>query len=197
MGRYDLAEGSALSAVRLRESLDGFMLLAVATMHSGKLNESIGWLEKEAHRQADYPEIYKLLGLDYALGGMLRECEKAFRRSAELQPGNWELHYLQGRALYELGQLRESERTLRQAIKLNPSSAKSWTALGQVQEKLYGPGAAGESYQKTVGLCGAQTSECAWPLLQLGFLTERQKGPQAAESYLRLVSKDRTASRGR
>jgi tetratricopeptide (TPR) repeat protein len=116
---------------------------------------------------------------------MLKESEQAFRRSAELQPGNWEPHYLQGRALYELGQLRESERTLRQAIKLNPSSAKSWTALGQVQEKLYDSGAAEESYQKAVGLCGSQTPERAWPLLQLGFLTERQQGPQAAESYLR------------
>jgi tetratricopeptide (TPR) repeat protein len=184
-GRYDLAERSARSAVRLRESLDGFLLLAVATMHSGQLNQSIGWLEKAAQRQADHPEIYKLLGLDYALGGMLRESEQAFRRSVELQPGNWELYYLQGRALYELGQLRETERILRQAIKLNPSSVKSWTALGQVQEKLYDSGSAEESYQKAVGLCGPQTSECAWPLLQLGYLTERQQGPQAAESYLR------------
>jgi tetratricopeptide (TPR) repeat protein len=81
--------------------------------------------------------------------------------------------------------LRGSEKILRRAIKLNPSSPKPWTALGQVQEKLYDSGAAEESYQKAVGLCGPQTPECAWPLLQLGFLTERQKGPQAAESYLR------------
>ena len=31
-GRYDLAERSALAAIRQRESLDGFMLLALATV---------------------------------------------------------------------------------------------------------------------------------------------------------------------
>ena len=184
-GRYDLAERSALAAIRQHESLDGFMLLALATMHLKKLNESIEWLDKAALRHPDNPEIYKVLGLDYALGGMLKESEKAFRRSTELEPKNWELHYLHGRALYELELLSDSEKALRQAISLNLSSTKSWTALGQVQEKLHDLSSGAESYRKALELCHSQTSECAWPLLQLGFLTERQAGPKEAESYFR------------
>ena len=183
--RYALAERSGLSAIRLRESLDGFMLLAVVTMHLRKLNESIEWLEKAAQQRRDYPEIYKLLGLDYALGGMLRESEKAFQRAVELEPKNWESHYLQGRALYELEELQNSQKALRRAMELNPTSEKPWTALGQVQEKLHEAVAAEMSYQKALELCGAQTSECSWPLLQLGLLTDRQKGAQEAEQYFR------------
>src|SRR2546422_11641636 len=37
-GRYDLAERSARSAIRLRESLDGFLLLALAAQRLNKLN---------------------------------------------------------------------------------------------------------------------------------------------------------------
>src|SRR5438309_1451375 len=120
-GRYDLAERSALAAIRQRESLDGFMLLALASMRLKKLNESIEWLDKAALQQPDNPEIYKLLGLDYALGGMLKESERAFRHSTELEPKNWELQYLLGRALYELELLSDSQKSLRQAIELNPS----------------------------------------------------------------------------
>ena len=184
-GRYDLAERSALGAIRQRESLDGFMLLALATMRLQKLNESIEWLDKAARRQPDNPEIYKLLGLDYALGGMLKESEKAFRHATELGPKNWELNYLHGRALYELELLPDSQKSLQQAIELNPSSTRSWTALGQVQEKLHNLSSAEDSYRKALELCRSQTSECAWPLLQLGFLTERQAGAKEAESYFR------------
>jgi tetratricopeptide (TPR) repeat protein len=183
--RYDLAERSGLSAIRLRESLDGFMLLAVVTMHLKKLNESIEWLEKAAQRRPDYPEIYRLLGLDYALGGMLKESEKAFRRAVELEPKNWESHYLHGRVLYELEEHQNSQKALRRAMELNPASEKPWTALGQVQEKLHDAVAAEMSYQKALELCDKQTSERSWPLLQLGLLTERQKGAQEAEQYFR------------
>jgi len=184
-GRYEAAERSALAAIRRRESVDGFLALAVATQHLGRLNESIGWLEKAANRQPDNPEIYKVLGLDYALGGNLVECEKAFRRAAQLTPQNWEFHYLHGRALYELRLYPESEKALRRATELNHQSTRAWTALGQTQELLYDPAAAEASYRKALELCGAQTRECAWPLMQLGFLASRRKGMREAEQYLR------------
>ena len=84
--RYALAERSGLAAVSRRESVDAFLVLAVATMNLRKLNESIDWLEKAAKWQPRNPEIYRLLGLDYALGGMLRESEEAFRQGMEIAP---------------------------------------------------------------------------------------------------------------
>ena len=184
-GRHDLAERSALSAVHLRESLDGFMLLALASQRLNKINESIEWLEKAARRQPEHPEIYKLLGVNYALGGMLKESEKSFRRSVELDPKNWELHYLLGRSLYEADDLKSAEEAFQRAIEQSPSSVKTWTALGQVQERLHDQVMAEESYRKALQLCGSQARECAWPMLQMGFLTERRKGVREAEPFFR------------
>jgi tetratricopeptide (TPR) repeat protein len=185
LGEYAEAEHAGLNAIRLRESLDGFMVLAVATMHLQKLNESIGWLEKAAYGRPDFAEIYNVLGLDYALGGNLVESEKAFRRAAELEPRNWEFRYLHGRALYELRLYQDSEKALRKAIGLNPQSIRAWTALGLTQELLYDATAAEASYQKALEFCGAQTRECAWPLMQLGFLASRRKSPQEATELFR------------
>ena len=185
LGEYAEAERAGLDAIRIRESLDGLMVLAVATMHLQKLNESIGWLEKAANRQPNYAEIYKVLGLDYALGGNLVESEKALRRAAVLDPQNWELHYLHGRALYELRLYQDSEKALRRALELSAQSTRAWTALGQTQERLYAPGAAEASYRKALEFCGSETSECAWPLMQLGFLASRRKSPREAEQFFR------------
>ncbi len=183
--RHELARTSALAALRIRESLDALMLLAVSAMELGRLNESIEWLEKAANRRPDHAEIYRILGLDYALGGMLKESEKAFRRAVELDPGNWEYHYLEGRVLYELNRPRESEKELSQAIELNPSSVKAWTGLGQVQERFLDFDGARASYQKALDHCRASDRDCAWPLLQLGVLDSRESASQTAERYLR------------
>jgi predicted Zn-dependent protease len=184
-GRYADAERSGLAAVSVRESVDGFLSLAVATMNLRKLNESIGWLDKASKRQPANPDIYKLLGLDYALGGMLRESEQAFRQAKELAPGDLELHYLDGRALYELEKFRDSEKELRHAIELDPASVKAWTALGQVEDRLGDAARAEEYYRKALDLCGGASRDCAWPLLELGFLASRQTGEKQAERYFR------------
>ena len=183
--RYALAEHSGLAAVRLRESVDAFLVLAVATMNLRKLNESIDWLEKAAKWQPRNPEIYRLLGLDYALGAMLRESEEAFRQGLELAPENWELHYFDGRALYELEKFSDSEKAFQRAIERNPRSVKAWTALGQVKDRLGDAASSEQSYQKAVALCGGASRDCAWPLLELGFLASRQTGEKNAERYFR------------
>jgi tetratricopeptide (TPR) repeat protein len=55
-------------------------------MNLRKLNESIDWLDKAAKWQPGIPDIYRVLGLDYAFGGMLRESEEAFRQGMEIAP---------------------------------------------------------------------------------------------------------------
>ncbi len=183
MGRYAEAERAGLAAIRSRESVDGFMVLAIATMRLNRLNESIGWLEKAARRRPDYAEIYRVLGLDYALGGNLSESQKALVRAGQLDPENWETHYLCGRVLYERRLYRDSEKALRRALELNPRSVRAWTALGQTQEFLYDPDGAGVSYRRASEFCGPVSRECAWPLMQLGFLASRRNGHEEAESY--------------
>ncbi len=182
--RYELAERSAETAVRIRESLDGFLLAALATMHLGRLNDSIVWLEKAAQRDPQQPEIYRILGLDYTLGEWLPQAEQAFRKAAELGPGNWEYHYLHGRALFELRRPEEALAGFGRAVKLNDSSVKAWTALGQAQERLGEAGQAEASYRRAIAACGSGR-DCAWPLLQLGFLRGIQGGPEEALPHFR------------
>jgi tetratricopeptide (TPR) repeat protein len=183
-GRYELAERSGLAAVKLRESVDALLALAMATLSQRKLNDSIEWLDKAAKGQPGNPEIYKILGLDYAMGGMLQESGQAFRQAVSLAPDNWELHYLNGRALYELEKFPDSETALERAIDRNPASVKAWTALGQVKDRLGDAARAEQNYRKALELCGA-SQDCAWPLLELGFLASRQTGEKEAELYLR------------
>lgn len=183
-GRYELAERSASAAIRQRESLDGLMLLAVATMRLGRLNDSISWLEQAARRHPDHAEIYKILGLDYALGGVLRESEKAFAKAVALQPGDWEGHYYQGRTLFELRRFREAHDALQRAVDLNRASVKGWTALGQTQERLGKVEAAETSYKQALSAC-ENGRECAWPLLQLGFLYRTRNAPEQALALFR------------
>ena len=184
-GRYELAERSGLAAVKLRESVDALLALAVATLNQRKVNDSIEWLDKAAKRQPGNPEIYKILGLDYAMGGMLRESGQAFQRAVKLAPDNWELHYLDGRALYELEKFPDSEIALERAIERNPASVKAWTALGQVKDRLGDAASSEQTYQKAVDLCGGASRDCAWPLLELGFLASRHTGEKDAERYFR------------
>jgi tetratricopeptide (TPR) repeat protein len=191
-GKYDLAEQSAAAAVRVRESADGYMLLAVATMRLTRLNDSIGWLEKAARRYPDYPEIYRLLGLDYALGGALREAETAFRKAVQLAPDSWEHYYFLGRTVFELGRVDEALPVLQRAVRLNDASVKAWTALGQVQERVGTDAAAEASYRKAVELCG-DGPECAWPLLQIGYRYSKQAKFSDALPYFRRAVQVRPA----
>ena len=177
-GRYELAERAATSAIGIRESLDALMLLAISTMHLNRLNDSIGWLEKAARRKPDHPEIYKILGLDYALGGETREAEKAFTRAVELRPEDWEAHYYRGRVLFELGKFADARESQLRAVERNAAAAKAWTALGQAQERL-GETAAETSYRKALTACGSGR-DCAWPLMQLGFLYSVRNRPEQA-----------------
>src|SRR5438046_6468346 len=50
-GRYALAERSGLAAVRVRESVDAFLALAVATMNLCSMDVDIGLLEIAAWRR--------------------------------------------------------------------------------------------------------------------------------------------------
>jgi len=184
-GRYEPAERAGMAAIRIRESLDALLALAVADMNLRKLNESIGWLERAAKLRPGSAEIYRLLGLDYALGGMMRESEQAFRRSVELAPENWEVHYLEGRALYELEKFSEARSALERAAERNPQSVKVWTALGQAQDRMGNAGAAEAGYRKALEMCGDGGRDCAWPLLEMGFLASRQSRDDEAERYFR------------
>jgi tetratricopeptide (TPR) repeat protein len=188
--KYDLAERSALAAVAIRESLDGYMLLAVATMRMNRLNDSISWLEKAARRRPDHAEIYKVLGIDYALGGAVHEAEDAFRKAIKLGPENWEYHYFLGRMLFERGRFDEAHPVLQRAVQLNRSSVKAWTALGQVQERIGKDTAAAESYGQAIRLCG-NGPDCAWPLLQFGYRYSKQAQFSEALPYFRRAAQVR------
>jgi len=183
--RFDAARREAASATALHQSFDACMLAARANFELKQLNESIEWLNKASALKPDEAEIYKLLGLVYALGGVKAESAAALLQAVRLAPANWEYHYLAGRALYDLENFPDSRRALTRALELNASSVRAWTALGQLQERTREPAAAAASYLKAADLCGNRNRECAWPLLQLGRLAEDGSITGDAEAYFR------------
>jgi tetratricopeptide (TPR) repeat protein len=122
-GRYDAAERSASAALRIRQSADGLLLLAVAEMHLNRLNDSVSSLEQAARLQPERAEIYNVLGTVYALDGWVEEAEKAFARAVQLGPSNWEYHYAHGRTLFDLGRFRDAVGELSRAVELSQGSA--------------------------------------------------------------------------
>jgi tetratricopeptide (TPR) repeat protein len=191
IGRYSLAEQSAYAALKIRPSVDAYLVLATAAFNQRKLNQSIESLEKAANLQPENAVVYRILGLNYALGGMPKDSAAAFARFAKLEPANWESHYLYGRSLYELQRFPASASELRQALALNPGSPKVLTALGQTQEMLDQFADAEAAYRKAADHCTHGTEDCSWPLLQLGTLLIRQEGPEHAEPILKQAVADR------
>lgn len=183
--RFRDALSEAKAAAALHESYTASMLAARASLELKELNDSIDWLNKAAALKPDEAEIYKLLGLVYALGGVKTQSVTALNHAVRLAPANWEYHYLAGRALYDLERFDDAARELSRAIELNGASVRAWTALGQVQERTRESASAGDSYLKAVALCGEQKRECAWPLVQLGRLAEAGSITAGAEEYFR------------
>lgn len=182
--RHAAAAQSATAALNIRPSLDGYVLLGLANMHVGRLNESIDALEKAARLKPDHPEIYRILGIDYALGGELLLAEKALATAARLAPDGWEHQYLHGRILFELKRAGDALRPLRRAVELKNASVRAWTALGQAEERAGTEAAAESAYRRAIDSCG-DTPDCAWPLLQLAFRHTQQADFAGALPLLR------------
>ena len=188
-GQYEAAERSASAALRIRRSIDGLLLLAVAQMRLNRLNDSIASLEQAARLQPDHAEVYNVLGTVYALDGWTQEAEKAFARAVQLAPLNWEFHYAHGRTLFDLRRFNEALRELSRAVELNGSSVKAWTALGLAQERMDNEEHAEKSYRKALELCAG--TDCSWPLLQLGYRATRENNTTEALLYYRRAAQAR------
>lgn len=184
--QYDAAERSASAALRIRQSVDGLLLLAVAEMRLNRLNDAVSSLEQAARLQPAHAEIYNVLGTVYTLGAWMLEAEKAFAQAVRLAPSNWEYRYAYGRTLFELRRFEDALRELSRAVELNTTSVKAWTALGQAQERSEKNQDAENSYRKALELCAG--AECSWPLLQLGYrYASESKMAQALPYYHKAV----------
>ena len=182
--QFEKANAASLQAFQLKQSVDAYLLIATASMEMHKLNESIQWLQ---HASVPYPDdarIYKILGLNYALAGMMVEAAGAFQTAAKLDGKNWEYAYMEGRALTELNKLNHAQAALRRAAELNGLETKIETALGQTYERAHADEKAEQSYRKAVEKCSGDNRECVWPLLDLGILLSRERGFAEAEPWL-------------
>ncbi len=187
-GRLPEARREALTANRIRKSYDACVVLAKVALDSKELNESIDWLSQASAARPEEPEVYKLLGMVYALGGVKQESAAAFFQAIRRAPRNWEYHYLAGRALYDLERFAEAKREFAVAIELNAASVRAWTALGQLQERTQDLADAERSYRTAVMLCGDRKRECGWPLLELGRVTETRSEAEAQQYFAKAVA---------
>lgn len=74
--------------------------------------------------------VWGQLGYVYHYAGLDDLAEKAFRRSAELNPDT-RIHWMHGRMLLYLGRAPEAEQEMRQALAENPNQFKAMAFLGK------------------------------------------------------------------
>ncbi|HET7032926.1 MAG TPA: tetratricopeptide repeat protein, partial [Casimicrobiaceae bacterium] len=84
--------------------------------------------------------------------GSLDEAIEHYRKSIELQPGNFRAHHNLGNALFASGKNQEAVAALRESAKLNPAFAATWERLGTVLQKLGRAPEAEASFRRWVAL---------------------------------------------
>ncbi|MEO8331846.1 MAG: sulfotransferase [Gallionella sp.] len=139
-------EGKAASRVLLPAS-DEVMPL-VALYNARRYAE----LEERARHLVDrHPNFgfgWKLLGAALQMQG--RNAVPAFRKAAELMPGEAEVLYNLGVALKGFGQLDDAAESYRRALKLNPAYAEAYSNLGNVLRDLGKLDEAAASYRNAL-----------------------------------------------
>jgi tetratricopeptide (TPR) repeat protein len=124
-------------------------------MDSGKLEESLVYLEQAAKLQPRESRSYYNLGLAYGRLGRYRESEATLKKSLELNPENAPTYNTLSRLYIELGRWEEATEAADESIKRAPEFVwahfnRAWALekLGRMEEAL-------ASYEKAYSLEGS------------------------------------------
>jgi len=75
--------------------------------------------------------VWDSLGYVYHYAGLDDQAERAYARSAELNPTTTRIHWMHGRMLLYVGRAPEAEQEMRQALAENPNQFKAMAFLGE------------------------------------------------------------------
>jgi len=127
-----LAEKAARRSLELKpDLLEGVICLGAILTEGGRNAEAIRTLRQALPKAPNSEWMWDQLGYVYHYAGLDDAAEKAYRRSAELNPTTTRIHWMHGRMLLYVGRAREAEQEMKQALAENPNQFKAMAYLGE------------------------------------------------------------------
>ena len=125
-------------------------ILGITFQVTGRIEESLGTMQKLIDLEPNNPEIHNNLGISLHKLSRLDDAEKSFKQAIRFKPDLIEAHNNLGVILQELEKLDEAENSYKQAILLKPDNAKAYKNLGFTLQKLGRLDEAKKSYQEAI-----------------------------------------------
>jgi len=137
-GRFPEAAEALRKTVRLdRDSPRPQLMLAYALWQSGEREQAIGALRRLIQRAPANGDAWFNLGNFYRIEHRTDEALAAFKRAADLQPGNVAAHINVTHALVHAARFDEAEDAVRSSLKRFPSEPDLLVNLAQVQRATH------------------------------------------------------------
>ena len=135
--RFEEAEALATSLTQqFPKHPFAWKLLGAAFKQTGRLHESLLFMQKSAELSPHDAEAHKNLGITLQELGKLDEAEASYRKAIALKPDYAEAHSNLGVTLQQLGRLDEAISSYRHAIVLKPDFAAVHYNLGNTLREL-------------------------------------------------------------
>jgi predicted O-linked N-acetylglucosamine transferase (SPINDLY family) len=132
-GRYKIAEDLASSMIQDYPNHPfAWKVLGVLFQQSGRLNESLIYIQKSLELTPNDPEVFSNLGNILQGLGRLADAETSYRKAIELKPDFPEAHNNLGITLQKIGKLEEAIEAYSKAINLKSDFAFAHMNLGCV-----------------------------------------------------------------
>ena len=135
----DLQTVSSLTAETTknkRASAERLYSQGVAQLSRDDYARAVGYFEKAAEMDPNYPEAWYQVGFCYGLLGRHAEALKASRQAAKLRPEWSETFVNIGASSFALNQFKDAAEAYRQAIRLDDDNPDTQYALGLSLNKL-------------------------------------------------------------
>ncbi len=130
-GQFDIAEEIAVSFTQqFPDNPFGWKAVGVILLKTGRVQESVGPLQRACRLSANDAEAYSNLGAALKDLGRFSEAQDNFRKAIRINPEHAEAHNNLGVTLKDLERLSEAEACYRIAIRIKPDYAEAYTNLG-------------------------------------------------------------------
>ncbi|QPF89920.1 O-linked N-acetylglucosamine transferase family protein [Bradyrhizobium commune] len=145
-GQLEQADFLCRTALKGHNSADGWHLLGMIALRSGRIEEAASCLKKCTKRQPDNPAALCSLGIAYKALGRLSEAATAFEQAARADPRSSQILYNLGNARTASGEFKAAITAYRQALTLDPSRPEYHTNL--IFALNFDPAAGPEDHQR-------------------------------------------------
>jgi len=124
--------------------------IGILLLQSGRLDESLTYLQKAAALAPQSAEIHFNLGNAVSLLGRTDEARDCYERAVFLDPGFTEAYFNLGNTLREFGELGRAEASFREAVETRPDYAEAHYNLAMTLSDLGRAADAEQSYRNAI-----------------------------------------------